>query len=114
MAKGYVEFEATEEQLLQIMANAVNHSSPAGLGFLHYQMKNYKPEEMKRYIFNEGCLYSDIDYADGRMVKLAIFKGDKDGTYKIREGFSPDYQSFMHRYPTPQNLIASVGIEKWS
>ena len=33
MAKGYVEFEATEEQLLQIMANAVNHSSPAGLGF---------------------------------------------------------------------------------
>lgn len=114
MANGYVEFEATEEQLLQIMANAVNHSSPAGLGFLHYQMKYYKPEEMKRYIFNEGQLYADIDYADGRMVKLTIFKGDKDGTYKIQEGFRSDYQSFMHEYPTPKNLIASVGIEKCS
>ena len=34
MANGYVEFEATEEQLLQIMANAVNHSSPAWIRFL--------------------------------------------------------------------------------
>lgn len=48
------------------------------------------------------------------MVKLTIFKGDKDGTYKIQEGFRSDYQSFMHEYPTPKNLIASVGIEKCS
>lgn len=114
MAKGFIEFSATEEQLLQIMANAVNHSNPAGLGFLHFQIKDYKPEEMKKYICDEGPFYADIDYADGRMVKLTIFRGDEKGTYKIQEGFRSDYQSFMYQYPTPQNLIASVGIKNWS
>lgn len=114
MANGFIEFDATEEQILQIMANAINHSIPAGLGFLHFQTKDYKPEETKRCIVNESCLYADIDYFDGRMVKLAIFKNSKSGKYEIMEGFDKEYQSFATTYPTPQILIASVGITQWS
>lgn len=42
-----MKFKATKNQLLCIMANAVNFSRPVGLGFLQFEDKIYSPEDME-------------------------------------------------------------------
>ena len=103
-----MKFNATKGQLLCIMANAVNASIPVGMGFLQYQDKTYSVQDMERYVRDDEEIFAYIDYADGRMVKLTIFK--KDGQYFIQDNFRADYQSFVRVYPTVEALIKSAGI----
>lgn len=103
-----MKFNATKEQLLCIMANAVNASIPVGMGFLQYQNKAYSVHDMEPYVIDNERIFADLDYVDGRMVKLTIFK--EDSQYLIRNNFRADYQSFVRVYPTVEALIKSAGI----
>lgn len=104
-----MKFKATRNQLLCIMANAVNFSRPVGLGFLQFEDKIYSPEDMEKYILNDDTIFADLDYVDGRMVKLTIFK--EGSQYVIKDNFSLGYQSFANRYPNVSELLKSVNIK---
>lgn len=106
-------FNATEDQVNQIIANAINASIPFGMGYLHYEERDYTPAEIASYrvaaTSSTGQL--DIDYFFGRMVKLHLQKND-DNTWEMwPDVFREDYQSFCRRYPTPDALINSVIAE---
>ena len=38
-----MKFKATDSQLRQIVANAINESRPTGMGLLHYKETTYSP-----------------------------------------------------------------------
>ena len=101
-----IRFRATIGELTQMMANAVNRSKPVGLGIFHFQDKWYTAKEMESSLFMSDV---NLDYYDGRMVKLYI-RHNPDGTYEMRDEFRPDYQSFCGEYPTGRALLHSVGI----
>lgn len=106
-------FTATEDQVNQIIANAINSSIPFGMGYLHYEERNYTADEIAscrdRLTSSSGQI--DIDYFCGRMVKLHLQKTE-DGSWDMwPDTFREDYQSFCHRYPTTDELIASVIAE---
>jgi len=89
----------TKEQAVQIATNAVNASSPMGLGFLHAKSKDYTPEEVAT-----GFPY--FDYFHGRMVKLSFH--EEDGDYTFSGEPRSDYQSWATTYPTYEDLVKSV------
>lgn len=99
-------FKATEEQIKQIAANAVNASSPMGMGFIHATDKKFTPDEFE---IPETGTFS-LDYVQGRMVKLTLW--NKDGVWKTPDR-APDieYQSWMKKYPTYEALVKSAGVE---
>ena len=98
-------FKATEEQILKLGANAVNAASPMGMGFLHFQEKEYTAEDIGPCLSEWGL---DIDYFEGRMTKLHI-RREKDGWDEPGEPRS-DYQSWCSKYPTFKDLAQSVGV----
>lgn len=95
----------TENQILQLAANAVNAAQPVGIGYLQHEEKNYTPEDMKE------CLKGDslaIDYFHGRMTKLYVHQ-DKNGEWNFGDyNPTPEYQSWCGTYPTYQALVDSV------
>ncbi len=100
-----MELNITEQQALQLMANAVNASVPMGMGFLHAEQKDYTVEDMRAEMDSEGGV--DLDYYRGRMVKTGILK-TKTG-YSLCDGKPhPEYQSWASKYPTYQALADSV------
>jgi hypothetical protein len=102
-----IKFRASKEQLCQIMANAVNASAPMGMGFLRYdKTKQYKPEDFEDNVASGNL---ELDYVDGRMVKLSIRSAEED-TYTLREP-RPDYQSWCRKYHTVADLVTSAGAE---
>lgn len=101
----------TNEQVLQLMANAINASEPMGLGFLHAKPVNYTAEDIsEHYTDDPFSEYRDIniDYYEGRMVKLAIRKGDDGFVDVIPDEPRVDYQSWARKYPTAEHLVNSV------
>lgn len=106
-------FTATEDQVNQIIANAINASVPFGMGYLHYEKRDYTPAEIASYrtVATSSTGHLDIDYFFGRMVKLHLQKND-DNTWDMRpDVFREDYQSFCRRYPTSDALVNSVITE---
>jgi hypothetical protein len=107
-----IKFKATDQQILQMAANAFNASTPMGLGFFSYEPEtNAVPEDFKENlrINNEsgyGCI--SLDYVQGRMVKL--YASRIENVWQIQEP-RLDYQSWKQRYPTARDLIESVGAE---
>ena len=99
-----MEFKATEEQVKKMAALAVNASAPMGLGILHFQKKEYQPEEFPISIRG---IY--LDYVDGRMVKLNIFKSD-EGTWRVADETSYDYQSWKSKYDSYKELAEAAGV----
>lgn len=99
-----MQVKLTEKQAKQLIANAVNAASPVGLGILHFEQKQYSPDDVA------GCLDQNgigVDYFHGRMTKLyARRNGD---TYTF-DDFKPDggYQSWASKYPTYEALVDSV------
>jgi hypothetical protein len=101
-----LKFKATDKQIQVMMANAVNASTPMGMGALHYKPgSEFKPEDFK----NQVALQS-IDYWEGRMVKLWLFKRE-GGWWRCSGGeLRADYQSWISTYSTMKDLLASAGI----
>lgn len=98
-----VNFSATEDQVKSIAALAVNASKPMGMGFIHFQDREYLPEEFDV----AGGVH--LDYCDGRMVKLSITK--EQGCWSIDDRISIDYESWMSTYPTVQDLLLAAGVK---
>lgn len=96
-------FFATKVQVAQIAANAVNASRPVGMGLLHFEAREYKPEEFR---FGEELA---MDYVQGRQVKLCVRKVVGDQWEIAGGGPSLDYQSWSTAYPTYEKLIESGG-----
>lgn len=98
--------KATEQQIKEMMAKACNASTPMGLGMLHYDADtNFKPDD---FDLIDG--YNQLDYVQGRMIKLD-FERKAEDLWKSYS-FPPrlDYQSWATEYPD-NNLILSVGAE---
>lgn len=110
-------FEATEQQIRQIAANAVNASSPLGMGFLHFKVKDYKPEEIDLQFDQFGFTLSksafvDLDYYQGRMVKLRIRKVENtENRWMVNGEPRGDYQSWAAKYPSNRALVESAGAK---
>jgi len=101
-----MKFKATELQVLQIAANAVNASNPGdphSMGWLHYSEKVFTPEDIK--FTSRGV---SLDYVGGRMVKLTIRTTETPEVFYIRNDLDIEYQSWVTKYPTVQSLIESV------
>ena len=99
-----IRFKATEQQIKEMGAKAVNASSPMGLGSLHFNSASeFKPGDFKVPLH--------ADYVQGRMVKLDIQKTDIDGVWQSWS-FPPrsDYQSWAAKYPD-NSLLELVGAE---
>ena len=115
-----MKFKATEEQLKRVAAAAVNASGGFGMGMLHFRQKEYKPEEIDlnfaQFQFERNVRGVkpgiNIDYYEGRMVKLYVRPTKVDGEYEV-EDRSPraDYQSWAATYPTYRDLLKAGGIE---
>ncbi len=96
-----MKFKATKQQVKEIAANAINASTPMGMGFLHYQADTkFGPEDI-----SDEQLY--FDYVQGRMVKLSIRDLGND-EYEIADNPTSDYQSWCGIYPTTEDLVNSV------
>jgi len=119
-----MKFKATIEQAKQIAVNAVNASSPMGMGFLHFESKNYTANDLNicpDYVFDGKVSDKslpfkgdsiDLDYFYGRMVKLYMDEIEP-GVWEVPD-HEPrsDYQSWAAQYPTYKSLIESVeGVE---
>ena len=101
-----MKFSATQEQISQIAANAVNASSPMGLGHLGFQSKTYLPSEF--HVSDQGIY---LDYVDGRMVKLIVYPSG-NGQWEINDNISSDYQSWSIYYRTVEQLVRSVVVDE--
>lgn len=105
-----IKFKASEEQLKQMVANAINASSPMGLGFYSANMRKvYTVEDVNRFSTSS---YICVDYFEGRMVKLRI-KIEGNGSYSVHKKLSIDYQSWCDKFPTWKDLLESAGITEY-
>ena len=110
-------FKATIDQIKVVAANAVNASQGFGMGMLHYQPKQYTPNEIDLNFDQFGYKFGkkegsvNLDYYEGRMVKLHI-AGLGNDTWEISDAKpTPDYQSWCVKYKTYPALLKSAGID---
>ena len=101
-----VKIKATDEQMKQMAAKAINASAPIGMGFYHFKHGNDRvtAEDVPIY---DNAVY--CDYVEGRMVKFHAWK--KGGYWEVRENLDPEYQSWCVTYPTWSALVSAVGAE---
>lgn len=107
-----MKIRATEDQALQMAANAVNASKPMGLGLLRYREGRVFAASDLAGDVDEVGLY--LDYVQGRMVKLGLFRATVEDDRWLLPDSEPrsDYQSWVVRYPTYRALALSVpGVE---
>lgn len=100
---------ATDEQISQMCANAINASMAVGMGFLHYKEGHvFKASEVQ--VSQPGVF---LDYVEGRMVKLTVRRIGMGNTWDLPDSEPTyDYQSWVTKYKTYLDLAASVpGIE---
>jgi len=102
-----MKFVATEDQVRQMAVNAVKASSPMGMGYLHFDADaEFHTDDFP--IDNFGL---NLDYIQGRMVKLTLRKLENNEWETCgRDTPTPDYQSWVRKYPTYEDLCASVGV----
>ena len=79
-----------------------------GMGFLHYdEDRSFDKKDIKL-----GAAVTSLDYVQGRMVKLTIFRfKDAPNTWSTpHQPPTVDYQSWADVYRTYEDLIESAGI----
>lgn len=101
-----MKFRATDEQIQQICANAVNASIPMGLGHIRATSRVFKPEDFKV----EGN-FINLDYVQGRMVKLYIWRSGLG--WEMRDDCDPEYQSWHRQYRSVEELLKSAGVNDY-
>ena len=102
-----MQFCATEQQLKQIVFNAIEWSKPP---LRHGPYLFWSPElpfnaENIKLKFQGSWL--DVDWVCGRCVKLFIRKVAED-CYEIKDEPTPERQTWAYKYPTNEALIKSV------
>jgi len=101
-------FKATDDEVRQIMANAVNASTPAGIGFFQARPGDKPKEEIVIHGVAPERVVS-ADYYEGRMVKLTI-RERAGGEWEVVYPREPriDYQSWAGKYQSIAALVGSV------
>jgi hypothetical protein len=102
-----VQFLATEQQLKQIIFNAIDWSKPPlkhGPYLVYSSELAFKAEDIK--IEFQGS-WLDLDYVCGRCVKLFMRKV-AEGCYEFENEADPERQTWACKYPTNEALIKSV------
>ncbi len=98
-------FTASDEQLKQIICNAIE-ASKAFIKSLGIQWTKepltITPENIK---LNKN--YLELDYICGRCVKLFIYHVEND-VYEIEHEPVPERQTWVYKYPTNEDLIKSA------
>lgn len=105
-------FSATKEQLAQVIANAVNSSSPVGLGHMAHKNVKYEPADFYDYFIKADGSLADayVDYHNGAMVKFEAFLCFEYWICHYKA--FPAYQGWCDTYPTYKDLLLSVdGVE---
>lgn len=98
-------FKATDEQVKQMAANAVNASKPMGMGHLHFEPSNkFQPDAFE--ISKDGLF---LDYVGGRMVKLSLRKLSANLWETPSRPPTHDYQSWVGTYSGYAALVISAG-----
>ena len=69
-----LKIKATDEQMKQMAAKAINASSPIGMGYYHFKPGNDRVTAGDIRIYDGNELF--CDYAEGRMVKFHARKKD--------------------------------------
>lgn len=99
-----MEFKATEQQIKEIAVKAITYSKPLGLVFFQSLGEiNIKPEDIE---LNQDGL--DLNYVEGRCVKLFIRRGLPEGSWHIDNIADPEYQTWARRYGSNETLVSSV------
>jgi hypothetical protein len=101
-----MKFKATDDQIKQVMALATNAARPMGMGFLHH-------DPAHDFHAADFAAAAGLDYVQGRMVKLWINRDRAEPGVWTCPDTEPrsDYQSWRHKYPTWQALLAAAGID---
>lgn len=99
----------SDEAITQMICNAINASEPRGLGFLHYKPVDVKPADLGDIVKAATAAIS-VDYFQGRMVKLTMWRDEGNWTVNSLFPPRPDYQSWCYAYPTWEALAASAGV----
>jgi hypothetical protein len=100
-----MKFIASDEQLKQIIFNAIQASKPwtNSLGVQNsMEPLSITPQHIK---LNKS--YLQFDYVYGRCVKLYIYQVEND-SYEIEHEPTPERQTWVCKYPTNEALIKSV------
>lgn len=103
-----LQFKATNDQVKQIAINAIKASAPMGMGFLSFSPDDeFKLEDINIHedTRNPGMF---LDYVNGRMVKLSIWKRGEDLWETRDTPPTHDYQSWCRKYNTYEDLLTSV------
>jgi hypothetical protein len=102
-----VQFKATPNQVKEIAVNATKASRPVGMGTLHFDSTH--KFSVDDFLVDKKGLF--LDYVQGRMVKLNIWRISED-VWETSDTTYNDYQSWCAKYPTYQDLLKSVpGVE---
>lgn len=107
-----VTFKATNKQIAAMCALATNASKPVGMGFLHYNPSTeWKPEDFIAFVRGEHQ-WVNLDYIEGRCVKLTLWRGKKrnEWSYAAHEP-NDNWQTWLDVYPTYPDLMKAAGIE---
>lgn len=103
-----MEITATEEQIKKIAAAAAQASSPVGMGLLHFNPDfKFQPEQFN-FVHLDGKKFLDLDYVQGRCVKITIKQVDGDRWNISGDQPRADYQTWCTTYKTNADLVASV------
>lgn len=100
----------SDDAIKQMICNAINASSPMGLGIIHYKPGDVKPADLRDVADMTIGGMIDVDYFQGRMVKVRLRRDDDRWTLNAHHPPRPDYQSWCGTYPTWEALAASAGI----
>jgi len=101
-----IRFKATEKQVLEVIANAINASELEGAGGRAAIMNDVEPEHLR--MTRDGI---DIKRYSGRRAEIAIAPCSEAGTWEIAAGKAepdPKHQTWADTYPTYRRLLATV------
>ena len=103
-------FKATQKQILEMAAVATANSRPMGLGFLHFNSTDVFSAGDFEILRTGKQLGLDLDYINGRMVKLHIWEDEEalgSDQWFMHDG-QMDYQSWITKVSVSQ-LIGGCG-----
>ena len=127
----YVYFNANNQQLKELIVKTINASRPRGLGYLHYEERDYRvsditEEELKEYMDTQSNVALHIDYFKGRAVKLMILYnplyhimsafriGKYDGHSSMNAFYRGLFENPKSRFKYKMINNLNINYETWS
>ena len=91
------------EDVISMAVLAVNNSIPVGMGFLHYEKKDYDDKKI-RETYPSNSKEINIDYFYGRMTKFYAIKVN-DSEWKFLDNLDTEYESWAKVFSSYELLL---------